>query len=270
MFASMRKRMFTPVGVISIIALVFAMAGAAWAAGGLTKSQKKQVTKIAKKYAGKNGTNGTNGTNGAAGEKGPKGDPGAPGAPGASVTSTGSSSSFGTGHCDGTTNGVGGSKFEVGASTTYACNGKNGTTGFTETLPEGKTETGVWGSAITQKKTTYDVSFPIPLASDPNAVVVKPTEMNNGAGALNGCPWEGTGTPTADPGKFCAYLAIEETVANLNLVQVTHPHWEEFLGEYVGEPVGGASAYGAALTAFCVGNAEAVCNAYGAWAVTAP
>jgi hypothetical protein len=49
MFSMFRER-FGIAGVISVIALVFAMVGGAFAAGGgLSSKQKKEVKKIAKK-----------------------------------------------------------------------------------------------------------------------------------------------------------------------------------------------------------------------------
>ncbi len=74
--------------VVAVVALIAAVAGTAFAAGGLTKGQEKQVVKIAKRYAGKPGAQGPKGDAGAAGPQGPKGDPGPkgdtgnPGAPG--------------------------------------------------------------------------------------------------------------------------------------------------------------------------------------------
>ena len=66
--------------VISIVALVAAMGGGAYAAsGGLNGKQKKEVEKIAKKYAGKPGAAGPAGSNGS---NGAKGDTGATGAEG--------------------------------------------------------------------------------------------------------------------------------------------------------------------------------------------
>jgi hypothetical protein len=54
--------------IISIVALVAAMGGGAYAAsGGLTKKESKEVEKIAKKYAGKYaGKPGADGADGAA------------------------------------------------------------------------------------------------------------------------------------------------------------------------------------------------------------
>jgi hypothetical protein len=79
MFTKLREPFGKTALTVGIIALVFAMLGGAYAAGGLTKSQEKQVTKIAKKYAGKAGAAGANGTNGTNGAPGAKGAPGEPG-----------------------------------------------------------------------------------------------------------------------------------------------------------------------------------------------
>jgi hypothetical protein len=67
---------------VAILALVLALVGGAYAAGGLTKSQEKQVTKIAKKYAGKPGAAGPAGPQGPAGAAGANGKDGAAGAAG--------------------------------------------------------------------------------------------------------------------------------------------------------------------------------------------
>jgi hypothetical protein len=254
--------------IISIVALVAALGGTALAAkGALSAKQKKEVEKIAKKLD-------KPGAPGATGPAGPAGKDGAPGANGSNGQNGQNGESVTSTPVAGGACGVGGTgaKYTVGGSSTTVCNGKNGTTGFTETLPEGKTETGVWGSTGAVTTRSYNVSFPIPLATAPTAVVVQPGEMNTSAGANQGCPWDGeSGTPTAEPGKFCIYVAIEPSNANFGAVFVTHPHWEEFLGEYVGEGVGGASEYGADLKVACqTGGSEAKCVGYGAWAVTAP
>ncbi len=67
---------------VAILALVMALVGGAYAAGGLSKSQEKQVTKIAKKYAGKPGAPGAAGPVGPAGPAGKNGKNGEQGAPG--------------------------------------------------------------------------------------------------------------------------------------------------------------------------------------------
>src|SRR6478609_4995322 len=186
---------------VAICALVLGLIGGAYAAGGLTKSQEKQVTKIAKKYAGKPGAPGTNGTNGAPGEKGPKGDPGAPGEPGKageSVTNTaipvGDAS-----RC----NKLGGAEFKVGAgAATKACNGQ---TGFTDTLPEGKTEMGDWafGQAYGLSLQLAATSFNIPLTAAPAPIYVE-----EGATPPAECPGS-VAEPAAEPGFLCVF-AMEE------------------------------------------------------------
>jgi len=185
---------------VAILALVMAMVGGAYAAGGLTKSQEKQVKKIAKKYAGKPGPAGANGTNGA---QGPKGDPGAPGsngtngtngAPGESVTITPE------GEC---------TKFSNGTGTGEAC---NGTTGFTATLPSGETETGSFyapqiGEAFEPGKfpASAAISFNIPLAAGLSAAhYVTKAEWEGGTGpsqCLNGTAEE----PEAQEGNLCVF-----------------------------------------------------------------
>ncbi len=267
MFSKLHERLGTAGFVVAIIALVAALAGTAFAAAGLNGKQKKEVTKIAKKYAGKPGAVGATGPAGPAGPKGDKGDSGSDGADGADGVGVTSQAAT-PGECP-----DGGTKFTTAGGANKVCNGEDGdpwTVGGV--LPTGETLTGVWGTPnVSMLATVYDVSFPIPLATAPEAVVVKPSEMDSGAGATAGCPWDGsTEAPEADPGKFCIYLAIDETVANLGAVFVFSPKWEESGGEFFGGAETGASEYGAALRSVCIGPpSEAKCQAFGAWAVTA-
>jgi len=80
--------------VISIIALVVALAGTAYAAAKLNGTQKKEVEKIAKKFAGKPGEKGATGLTGPPGPVGPKGAAGVDGKS-VTVTSAGLSSACG-------------------------------------------------------------------------------------------------------------------------------------------------------------------------------
>jgi hypothetical protein len=132
----MRKKLTEPFGkaglTVAILALVMALVGGAYAAGGLTKSQEKQVTKIAKKYAGKsgapgatgpagtNGTNGTNGKDGAPGAKGENGTDGTDGENGKSVVSVTAS---------GCTAGGFGYEIEGSLVKHSVCNGEEGEAG---------------------------------------------------------------------------------------------------------------------------------------------
>src|ERR1700756_4659699 len=88
MWDRIRERFGSAGLIVGVIALVLAVAGGAYAAGGgLSAKQKKEVEKIVKKSAkpgkpgapgapGANGKDGANGTNGTNGKEGPPGPPG--------------------------------------------------------------------------------------------------------------------------------------------------------------------------------------------------
>jgi hypothetical protein len=241
----LRRRLKEPFGkaglTVAICALVLALVGGAYAAGGLTKSQEKQVTKIAKKYAGKPGApglNGTNGTNGGAGEKGPKGDPGSPGEAGESVTVTPE------GEC---------TKFSNKSGTGKACDGE---TGFTETLPSEKTETGAWSIASPNPANALvSVSFPIPL---PSALDATHVHFVGESGAAPDC----LGTvqePSAEAGNLCIYYSFTSGTEG----QIVRP-----AGTSPVDPTAGAARNGALLSFFRHGEEEV--TSWGSWAVTAP
>jgi hypothetical protein len=136
----MLKRIHDKLGtaglVVAVVALVVAVAGTAFAAGGLTKKQEKQVVKIAKKYAGKDGAQGPKGDPGQAGSQGSKGDPGPKG--------------------------------DAGVPGNAGPEGKQGPAGPTETtLPPGKTETGVWGfRGINDEGYWVTLAFPLRLEEE--------------------------------------------------------------------------------------------------------
>ncbi|HEY5942024.1 MAG TPA: hypothetical protein VIT89_04095 [Solirubrobacterales bacterium] len=238
------------------MALVAAMAGGAIAASGaLTGKQKKEVEKIAKKYAGKPGAAGAAGP---AGPAGAKGDTGAAGVAGK----------------DGAT-GPAGSQGATGPQGPAGSQGPAGQTGFTETLPAGKTETGVWGVGplapgaappLAPIKYFFPISFPIPLKTAPEVVIVKPEEESK-----PGCPGRGGGTfeegyvpttPMADPGKLCIYMMPDGEGAGVLTGASTYEYegFEEFA------IIPGASTAGTVLAGRC----DALCSLAGSWAVTAP
>jgi hypothetical protein len=175
----LKHRLKEPFGkaglTVAICALVLALVGGAYAAGGLTKSQEKQVTKIAKKYAGKPGpagpagaagTAGTNGTNGAAGKNGTNG-----------------------------TNGKEGSPWTAGG-----------------TLPSGSTEAGTWAAQPEVVPGTggisfgnAPISFTIPLAQTPT-VELEPEGYTGALGA--NCPGS-----AAEPGAKAGFLCVYTTSA---------------------------------------------------------
>lgn len=215
MISRIHQKLGTAGFVISIVALVAALGGGAYAAsGGLTGKQKKEVKSIAKQYAGKPGAAGATGPAGPAGGKGDTGAAGSngtngtDGADGSGVTS----STVGLGGDGGKCVGVGGTKFESASGVTYACNGAKGEegepgqTGFAAELPEGKTEVGGWqteGGVAGQTKGYANISFPFPISNhfDYTPVYVPEEE------ALTGCPGNYE-APSADPGYLCIYEAV--------------------------------------------------------------
>ena len=224
MFSTLRTRFGIP-GVISVIALVFAMFGGAYAASNSASGGKATASAKAKQgprgKTGKTGPAGPTGPQGPAGAQGPaglKGDTGAAGGNGTNGTngqSVTSSAEPPGGNCA-----SGGSKFTSSSGATYACSGATGAKGAQGSpwtaggmLPSGATETGFWGYGAFpapfenapggEGKSDYSFSFPIPLASPPEVIVVE------GASAP-GCPGLGEDRlPTADPGNLCIYAALE-------------------------------------------------------------
>jgi hypothetical protein len=220
MLTRIHNRLGTAGLVVAVIALVAALAGTALAATGLNSTQKKEVKKIAKQFAGKPGATGPAGPQGAAGgtgakgeqgEKGDKGDPGEPGTAGKNGKSV-IAEAVPTGEAE--CAGLGGSKFhtEGSATITNACNGE---TGFTETLPSGKTETGAWGllshgpyakeeeeKIVITKTEVIEIplSFNIPLSEAPTLVYLKKEETDE-----THCPGGTAATPKAAPGFLCVF-----------------------------------------------------------------
>jgi hypothetical protein len=240
----MKRRLKEPFGkaglTVAILALVMALVGGAYAAGGLTKSQEKQVTKIAKKYAGKPGATGP------AGPAGTNGTNGEPGKNGVSVTTSAATEV----ECP-----SGGVKLTASNGSSKVC---NGTTGYTETLPSKKTEQGEW--VLSQSKSLIEVSAPIsfviPLASapTPHFILLNGKELEYNAGTetfqeVTNTKCLGTeSAPQAKPGELCLYTKFEFSVGKVRITPV------DTFGAVV------LSAEGAAAGAY----------AQGSWAVTAP
>jgi hypothetical protein len=178
--------------VISIVALVLALSGAAYAAGALTGKQKKEVEKIAKKYAGKPGAPGAAGPAGPAGPAGAKGDTGAQGAQGKE-----------------------GPIGKEGPQGKEGKEGKAGQTGFTATLPPGETETGYWGSNGKGEEFTnpiFTISYPIPLAENSEQVKyldAEETEESVGSGGCELDIFDPDAAPVAPAGTLCVFTRIE-------------------------------------------------------------
>jgi hypothetical protein len=107
--------------------------------------------------------------------------------------------------------GRGGSKFVTGATTTFACNGEDGTGGgggggLPTTLGSGETETGAWwiqGTTAVSGNFATALRFPIPLSSEAaEDIVVHVWSEANEDPACTGTPAE----PSAPDGALCVYI----------------------------------------------------------------
>ncbi len=238
MFSTLRNRFGIP-GVISVIALVFALVGGAFAAnnlGGSGKGATASAKKAAKGPRGPKGATGPAGPAGAAGPAGPagaKGDAGAPGAAG-QAGAPGAAGKDGKGVTSASFEGTnepagepceeaGGVEFKSGSPTTYACNGVDGEDGdpWTAggTLPPGSTEGGAWNLTQTEYTTggiatgvSTAISYGVPLASVAEWAFVPPPP------ASNPDPVHCSGTvenPQAASGWLCFYAEALDNVEPL-------------------------------------------------------
>jgi hypothetical protein len=192
MLSRIHNKLGTAGLAVAVIALVIALAGTAIAAlPGLNSKQKKEVTKIAKNNAGKPGATGPAGPQGPAGPAGANGDAGAAGATGPAGP--------------------------TGAKGATGLTGATGESGFTEVLPSGETETGVWGFSGPPSEgvaVLLPISFNIPLEEAPEAM-----HFVNGEGKENVAESEEFVTPVnclgsaeepkANPGQLCLYYGKE-------------------------------------------------------------
>jgi hypothetical protein len=213
MLSAIRTR-FAYANVVATMALVFAMSGGALAASHYLLTSTKQISpKVLRALHGANGSNGAAGAQGPAGATGPqgpagpagaKGETGSPGASGESVTNT--PLSKGNATCK-----EGGAEFKVGATSTHACNGKEGspwTAGGA--LPHGSSETGVWGvsavrSTASSNNVIIPISFTIPLAARLESSHVHLIEF--GEPTPGGCLGSNE-KPEAEPGNLCVWGGI--------------------------------------------------------------
>jgi hypothetical protein len=275
MLSPLRNRFGIP-GVISVIALVFAMLGGAYAAsndsGGAkatASAQKGPPGPRGKRGkpgppgpAGPQGPAGPAGAAGAKGDKGDTGSPGANGSNGASVTNT--KLNPGNVNCE-----EGGAEFKVGTGApTFACNGEPGEEGpegspWTAggTLPSEKTETGTWevvvgppleieGEEVLPPEGVAALSFPIRLAAPLEASQMHfPFEED----FETFCPGE-VSEPEADPGNLCVYVQYGFTLE-------VPLEFSTMGGEFFTSSTSGA---------FISVRANPGARAIGSWAVTAP
>jgi hypothetical protein len=233
---SLRNRFGIP-GVISVIALVFAMTGGAYAAKKYVITSPKQIKPtVLKTLKGKRGPRGPAGVAGTAGPQGPAGAPGAKGDKG----DTGAQGPQGG-------QGPQGNPGPQGVAGPAGPAGDPWTVGGT--LPPGETETGTWGGqSLEGGLFAFPISFTLPLTDPPTPVYV------SGESAA-GCPGIIGGIPTAEPGKLCVYAGRVEDAGI-----------PSFLDPENSEAAEGASRSGTLAGVFC----EEFCAIYGVWAVTAP
>jgi hypothetical protein len=288
MMSKLHDRLGTAGFVIALIALVAALGGGAYAAsGGLTGKQKKEVEKIAKKYAGKPGAEGkqgpagaggpkgdagaagATGTSGSAGEKGERGERGEEGEPGESgingksvlngtVAPGAGLGTTGDFYIDTATDEIYGPKAGTNWGTPTSLKGESG---FTETLPSGKTETGTYvagaeaGGFFLEELVQKEISFPIPLSAEiaeDHFEIVTGTPGAHCENAAHAGP-SSISNPEAAPGYFCLFQAIS--------TGLTFESANGFGGDTIGRT-------GTVLTYTVTNATEAFTN--GTWAVTAP
>jgi Collagen triple helix repeat (20 copies) len=264
MLSPLRNRFGIP-GAISVIALVFAMIGGAYAAsndsgGGKASASAQKGPRGPRGPRGKPGPAGPTGPAGPQGPAGAKGDTGAAGSNGSNGTNgtsvTGVPATVG--ECP-----AGGVKYTSASGSNAVCNGEDGEdgeTGFTETLPPEETETGTWGvrTSSAPANALAPISFPVPVEPAPEFVYVGPEEDKTG----EGCPGlSASNTPIAAPGKLCVYAGFElngSFTANFSTEEV-EPGVRAVAGGVV-SPAGTVAQFSCP---------EFTCVIEGVWAVTA-
>jgi Collagen triple helix repeat (20 copies) len=272
MLSPLRNRFGIP-GVISVIALVFAMLGGAYAAsnGGDGKATASAKGKPGPRGprgktgpagpvgpAGPQGPAGANGAKGDTGAKGDKGDTGNAGAPGATGAAGKSVSVTEIPLEDVACDERGGAMVgKEGEPPIEVCNGKEGSPWPAGgTLPPGASETGLWSvnagldSAAYEEFALAPISFTIPLQA---SLTASKTLFEGDAGFSEHCKVSPSGEePGAESGYLCVYLSES---ANLTFLGLSTPAFGSSF----------ATKYGALVT-FAVNENDAF--AHGTWAVT--
>ena len=275
MFQALRKHL-TPSTFIAFLALVFAMTGGAFAAsggggGGSTGAAKATASatplasaaKSKAKPKAKTGPRGPAGPKGATGATGPAGPAGATG-------QAGPQGAAGAAGAKGET----GPQGPQGPAGTVGATGPEGKSGFTETLPKGKTEQGVWvasGSGVGSGA----ISFVIPLESAPAVDYVNANGQEL-TGSGEQAPTVCTGSavsPTAPEGTLCVYATTgreDHVSATTSTNEFFHHGWKwgVSVDNGVNASFDTATPFGAEVFVISEKLEEAF-NLEGTWAVTA-
>lgn len=303
MYARIRERFGATALVLSILAVVFAMLGGAYAAsnnGGGGKATASAKGKPGPRGprgkagpAGPTGPVGPVGPAGSAGGQGPKGDQGPPGGKGADGTGVTVVPADGVLECED----IGGIVVEEEGSDDplNVCNGEKGEQGdkgdegspWTDlgVLPPGETETGTWSFNAASgdgEKILVPISFPIPLAAGLEAdnVHFQDRQEEEDAEASGeesefqefcrvGPVDEKEGSasnPKAQPGQFCIY---NNATGEPETALVNATFTEALTPTSIVEPAGTGRS-GTILKFAFSGVPGEVALGYGAWAVTAP
>jgi Collagen triple helix repeat (20 copies) len=263
MFSTLRNRFGIP-GVISVIALVFALVGGAFAANNLGGSGKGANASAKKSLKGPRGPKGAKGATGPAGAAGAMGAQG-PAGPAGPQGEKGAAGAAGTNGANGKSVTVSESapgcpeggitvKVEGSAVEKEVCNGEEGGPGEpwtpNGTLPPNATET---GSFLAAEEGVSTISFAIPLAQGLGTDKIEtilpagdpPDECDNGIGTAPSAE-----NPEADSGYLCVFLAGGEA-----------PGYAKAGVNFLEESVEGASKTGALIQA-------PPGLSFGTWAVT--
>jgi hypothetical protein len=239
MFGRLRRHFGTAGLVVSMLALVLALTGSAFAAKYIITSKKQIKPSVLKSLKGPKGKKGAPGAPGAQGLAGPVGPVGPRGPQGPA--------------------GREGPEGEQGIQGEQGIPGIDGESGFTATLPPGETETGSWGTVAGKEEggvapglSFASFAIPLPAALDASHVHIVKKEETAGAGCTGGTAED----PKADPGNLCVYVGSTSGANELVAIRNAGKQNE-----------GGAATAGAALITFGDESNELI---YGTWAVTAP
>ncbi len=215
MFSILRNRLGIP-GVISVIALVFAMFGGAYAASDGDMGPAASAAKAKKGPRGPRGPKGPTGPAGPAGPQGPAGPKGDTGSAGANGK-----------------DGADGSPWTAGG-----------------TLPPGETETGTFGGLSGESFFMAPVSFSIPLAAELDAAHVKGIKLSGTPPAEcedAGHPGAASAAnPEAQPGYLCVFVGTDELELEQNplISKATGGFGASTAGALVSSPAAGGAPYG--------------------------